>query len=63
MRTVQVDVGQFVAPIISDLDEITELIKELHSKVSIYNRKYKAKIRLKIAVTLDENTIVSTVEG
>ena len=57
VKTVKVDVGKYITPIISDLDEITGLIKTLTSKVSAYNRKYKAKIRLNIDVTIDDNPV------
>lgn len=47
-KTVQVDVGHFVSQISKDLDEITGLIKTLDDKVSVYNRKYRTKMRLEV---------------
>ena len=54
VKTVQVDVGQFVSQISKDLDEITGLIRKLDDKVSAYNRKYRAKIRLRVDVSLED---------
>ena len=53
-KTVQDDVGHFVSQISKDLDEITGLVRKLDAKVRVYNRKYKAKIRLRIDASLED---------